>query len=197
VCTHLVHPLHSPPRKCTKHLKVPDNRESLGDVLAGKELEEALELGVVLARPHLESVLVEVLLKDRPLGKVLRKVCNGALGKATKRLKVVLEVGTAALEVVAELLGDLEGRHALHRLGHDAALGILLLNQRPTRLNVKRKANLNVLRVHHFLQVVRKKMTVPLNVLLWGSTWVETLIFQTRFTLHQTSFTAKLASRPN
>jgi hypothetical protein len=149
-------------------LKVPDNRESLGNVLAGQELEEALKLGVVLARPDLLSFLVEVLLKDRPLGKVLRKVCNGTLRKATKRLEVVLEVRAAALEVVAELFGDLKGRHALHRLRHNATFRILLLNQRPPSLIVKRETNLNALRVHHFLQVVRKKMTMPLNVLLWG-----------------------------
>jgi len=155
-------------------LKVPDDRKGLGNILGGKELEEALKLGMVLARPDLLGGLVEILLVDGPLGKVLGKVLDGTLGKATKRLKVVLELGTAALELVTKLLGDLEGRHALHRLGHDAALGILLFNQRAARLIVKRETNLNVLRVHHFLQVVRKKMTVPLNVLLWGSTWIET-----------------------
>ena len=139
------------------NLKVPDNRKGLRDILLGKKLEEALKLGMVLASPDLESVLVQVLLVDRPLGKVLAKVCNGAFRKATKRLEVVLKLGAAALEIVAELFRDLESRHALHRLGHNEALGILLQHQRPARLIVERETNLNTLRVHHFYKVYAKR----------------------------------------
>lgn len=118
---------------------------------------------MVLARPLLLRGLVEVLLKNRPFRKVLAKVLDRALGEAAKGLEVVLEKRAAALQLVAELLRDLEGRHALHRLDNRLVLDSLF-NRGPSRLIVKRKTNFNALRVHHFLQDVRKKMSLDSNV---------------------------------
>lgn len=145
------------------HSKVPDNRKGLGNILAGEKLEEALKLGVVLARPFLERILAQVLLEDGPLGKVLAKVLDGALGNAAKGLEVVLEVGTTFLELVAKLFRDLERRDALHRLENEFVLDGLLHSRR-ARLVVERKTNLNALRVHHFLQDVRKSVRTLLNL---------------------------------
>lgn len=52
-------------------LKVPDNCVDIGMVLVTEKLEEALKLCMVLLSPDLECLLVKILLKDAPLGKVL------------------------------------------------------------------------------------------------------------------------------